>query len=153
MAKLSDRNMLGWVNRSGFTEFPTGMDTPLPESTEDSKDEVLLSGNQSPRAFPFSSNKKLLGTMAASVFGSVFGVTAILFFFHHQTIPQVEAVNSLRSVVLISELSRAPQAPMPQVHVLDQTFVKILRVPGATEVVSLKVQPRSTRLSQNPILK
>ena len=125
MAKISDRNMPGWVNSSESRDFSTGMAAPLLASIEDSKGEGLLPSNQSPRAFPVLGNKKLLATMTASLFG----VTAIVFFHHHQTIPQVEAVNSLPSAVLMSDLSRASQAPMQQVHVLDQTLVKVLRIP------------------------
>ena len=149
MAKISDRKMPGWVNSPESRDFSTGMAAPLLTPIEDGKGEGLLLSNQSPRALPFWGNKKLLVTMTASFLG----VTAVLFFLHHQTIPQVEAVNSTPAVALISDLSRSSQGPMQQVHVLDQTFVKVLRIPEATEVAHLKVQTGSTRLLQNPVLK
>ena len=151
MAKISDRNMPGWVNSPESRDFSTGMAAPLLASIEDSKGEVLSPSNQSPRAFSVLGNRKLLATMTASLFG----VTAIVFFLHHQhqTIPPVEAVNSMPAVALMSDFSRSSQLPMQQVHVLDQTFVKVLRIPEATEVAHLKVQTGSTRLLQNPVLK
>lgn len=125
MAKISDRNMPGWASSPEFTDLPTEMDAPLLDSIEGSNDEALFQGNQSQYTFPFSKNKRMVGVTAASLFS----VTAILFSLQHPSPPQVGAVNSTRSVALISELSRPSQVPMQQVHVLDQTFVKVLRIP------------------------
>jgi hypothetical protein len=151
MAKISDRDLPGWINSPESRDFSMGMAAPLLEPIEDSDSKVLLPSNQSSCAFPFWGNKKLLETMTASFLG----VTAILFFLHHQhqTIPPVEAVNSMPTVALMSDLLHSSQVPMQQVHVLDRTFVKVLRIPEATEVANLNVQTGSTRLPQNPVLK
>jgi hypothetical protein len=149
MAKISDRNMPGWVNSPESRDFSTGMAAPLLEPIEDGKGEGPMPSHQFPHVLPFLGNRKLLVAMTSSFLG----VTAILFFLHHQTIPQVEAVNSTPEVALISDLSHSTQVPMQQVHVLDQTFVKVLRIPEAPEVDNLKVHTGSMRLPQNPVLK
>lgn len=128
MAKIRDRKIPNWVNSPELMDFSTGREASSMDSIENSQHELLLPDSQSQSSkLIFSKKKRLLGIMAASLLG----LTGILFSLNQVHLSQLEATNPLSSAGLISNLPRPSSAPMPQVQIFEQTFVKILRVPEA----------------------
>lgn len=149
MAKIRDRKIPSWVNSPELMDFSTGLEASSMDSIENSQYELLLPESQSQSKLIFSKKKRLLGIITASLLG----LTGILFSFNHVHLSQLEAANPLSSAGLISNLPRPSSAPMPQVQIFEQTFVKILRVPGAQTVVSPKTQTVSNPVLPGQILK